>query len=117
MASAERNSELVAHLPAEGLLLGEAHMVGVDRAAATNQTGLGGNEGEMSLVAESTRRADWQRALVNAAWLGGLVGFCGAEPCRRGSSTAGGRSRRPRASLRSRAGLSRRLALVPESPC
>src|SRR5262249_16454367 len=56
MAAAERHREFVAHLAAECAALGEAHVVRVDGAPAADEAGLGGDKGEVCLVAEPARR-------------------------------------------------------------
>jgi hypothetical protein len=57
MGAAEWDGKLVADLSAKGLRLGEAHVVGVGREGATEETGLRGDMVEMLFVPNAARFA------------------------------------------------------------
>ena len=58
MAAAERNGELVADFEADGSGLGKAQMMRVGWLPAADEAGLGGNEPEMRLVAQTLGLGD-----------------------------------------------------------
>ena len=66
VSTAERHRELIAHLAAERPGLGESKMMGIRRLPATDETGLRGDELEMSLVSVTPHFADYQDAFVDA---------------------------------------------------
>ena len=66
MAPAQRHGELIADLAAKRAVLGEAQMMGVCRAAPTNQARLFGHELDVLPVAKAAWLRMGQPALVNA---------------------------------------------------
>jgi len=69
VGSAQRNREFVAHLATHGPWLRVPHMVGVAGAALANQTGMRGNEFEVSLVAEVFFLGDRKDFVLRSRWL------------------------------------------------
>ena len=65
MNPAQRYGELVAHLQPHSPRLREPEVVGVSRASTADQARLRGNEFEVRFVAQSTRFAERQLALVD----------------------------------------------------
>ena len=65
MRSAQRYSEFVASLASERAWLGKSQMVGVCRASAANQTGLGRHKFEVRFIAMSARLADRKFTLLD----------------------------------------------------
>jgi hypothetical protein len=63
--SAQRYGEFVADFEPHRSGLGEAQMVGVGGASSTDQTGLRGDELEVSFVANATGFADRKYAFVD----------------------------------------------------
>jgi len=83
VAAAQWHREFVAHIAAECWALCEAHVVGVRRLPAANQTRLLGDEPDVIAVADSSWLGEGKRALVNS--------FGAPLP-----SAAEGNARRPR---------------------
>ena len=76
--SAQRYSELVAHLEPHRAGLGEPQMVGVGGASSTDQAGLRCHEPEVGFVAKPTGLANRKYALVDLP--GGVdVNVCGSR--------------------------------------
>jgi hypothetical protein len=71
VGSAQRYSELVAHLAPHRAGLGEPQMVGVSGASSTDKAGLRGYELEVGFVAKSTGLADRKYTFVDLS--GGVV--------------------------------------------
>src|SRR5262245_58993644 len=72
MDAAERDREFVAGLAAECPRLQVAQVMWVGRLAAADQAGLLGDVAQVLAVAVAAGRRNRERALVDAAWLGGM---------------------------------------------
>ncbi len=66
VAPAQRHGELIAHFSPERAVLREPQMMGIGRAAATNQTRLFGHELDVVSVTKAARLGMDQLALVDA---------------------------------------------------
>jgi hypothetical protein len=73
MNSAQRHGELVAHLETHRTRLGKSEMVGIGGASAADQTRLRRYEFEVGFVAEASRLAEGELALVDLG--GSCIGF------------------------------------------
>ena len=62
---AQRHGEFVTHLQSHSLWLGEFEVVRVSRVSPTDQARLRGHEFEVRFIAQSTRFAERQLALVD----------------------------------------------------
>src|SRR4051812_32048083 len=88
VATAERHRELIAHLASKRPRLRKPKMVRIGRLTPTKETGLRGDELQVSLVAIAARLTDREHALVNATHrcvvgqVGGVFRHSVARGCR-----------------------------------
>ena len=89
---AERNRELVAHLPPERRLLGRPNMMRIRGLPRTDKAGLPGNEPNVFLVPKAARLRYGEDGLVEASWPRALpgrsLGASGRRRCGRRVSAA-----------------------------
>jgi hypothetical protein len=74
--TAHRDSELVAYLAPERAWLGKAQMVGVCGQTAAHQTGLGGNELAVVLVAQTDGLDRYPASAIPRPYRNRFLGFC-----------------------------------------
>ncbi len=68
MRGAEGHHPFITHLAAQGPGLGKAQVVGMARAAATDETGLPGHIAQMLFVSNAPWGADREGGFVDLAW-------------------------------------------------
>jgi hypothetical protein len=68
MRGAEGHHPFITHLPPKRSRLGKAQVVGMARAAATDETGLPGHIAQMLFISDAPWGADREGRFVDLAW-------------------------------------------------